>query len=344
MFFTPFDIELSFILCYIICMIKDLCFEIIQKCPNNCIFCSSSSNYQKSNIIDFATIQKTIDFFMSNGGIKEISLSGGEPLLHPNIIQIIKYCHNLNIFVTLYTSGIIKNKNIYYSDNIYFQKKILDQYNNRKFSEISLKMLQQLKLAGLDKIVFDMQAGEVDEYNLLMGTTNNFANLLKSMLNASKFNFQTSIHFVPNKINISQFKDILEIAELISIDELRILKFVPQGRGKENKFELQLDDEELQKFIKDCQEIKTKHTKLKIGIPLQQLNQHKCTAGFDKIDIRFDGQVLPCPAFKDTSEKLLREKGFKNINIYKNLEDFEFTPTVSRNSPLCEEINKERFF
>ena len=77
---------------------------------------------------------------------------------------------------------------------------------------------------------------------------------------------------------------------------------------------------------------------------MQQLNQHKCTAEFDKIDIRFDGQVLPCPAFKDTSEKLLREKGVKNINIYKNLEDFEFTPTVSRNSPLCEEINKERFF
>lgn len=77
-----------------------MCFEIIQKCPNNCIFCSSNSDFQKNNIIDFQTIKRTIDFFMANGGIKEISLSGGEPLLHPNIMQIISYCHHLGIFTT----------------------------------------------------------------------------------------------------------------------------------------------------------------------------------------------------------------------------------------------------
>lgn len=58
-------------------MINDLCFEIIQKCPNNCIFCSSNSNYQKENIIDYNTFTKTIDFFINHGGVKEISLSKG---------------------------------------------------------------------------------------------------------------------------------------------------------------------------------------------------------------------------------------------------------------------------
>lgn len=220
-------------------MIKDLCFEIIQKCPNNCIFCSSNSDFQKNNIIDFPTIKRTIDFFMANGGIKEISLSGGEPLLHPNIMRIISYCHSLNIYTTLYTSGIIENSNTEHSGNKYFQK-ILDQYNNRKFSEISLNMLHQLKQAGLDKIVFDMQASEVDEYNFLMGTENNFTNLLKSMLNVVKLNFKTSIHFVPNKVNINQFNDVVELAELAGINEVRLLKFVPQGRGRENKEVLQL--------------------------------------------------------------------------------------------------------
>ena len=66
---------------------------------------------------------------MANGGIQEISLSGGEPLLHPNIIDIVKYCHDLSIYTTLYTSGIVRNLNKEYSNNIYYQK-ILDQYNN----------------------------------------------------------------------------------------------------------------------------------------------------------------------------------------------------------------------
>lgn len=324
-------------------MIKDLCFEIIQRCPNKCIFCSSNSDYQKSNIIDFQTIKRTIDFFMANGGIKEISLSGGEPLLHPNIMQIISYCHSLGIYTTLYTSGIIEKSSADHSENKYYQR-ILDQYNDRKFSEIPLNILQQLKQAGLNKIVFDMQAAEVDEYNLLMGTKNNFTSLLKSMLNVGKFNFKTSIHFVPNKVNIYQFRDVVELAELAGINEVRLLKFVPQGRGRENKEILQLSDEELLLFIKDCQSIKTKNTKLKIGIPLQQQNSHKCTAGFDKIDIRFDGQILPCPAFKDTSKENLERKGFKSINIYKNLTDFKFLQGSARQTPLCEQINDERSF
>lgn len=321
-------------------MIKDLCFEIIQKCPNNCMFCSSKSSYQKDNIIDFTTIKRTIDFFVKNGGIKEISLSGGEPLLHPNIFEIIEYCHNYGIFTTVYTSGIVRNTSNALSANPHFEK-ILNQYNKKIFSEISIETFSKLNQAGLNKVVFDMQASEVDEYNALMGTKNNFTSLLKSMLNASKFNFATSIHFIPNKVNCHQFKDVFELAEIAGIEEVRVLKFVPQGRGRENKDILQLNNDELLEFLEKCSNIKSERTKLKIGIPLQNQNNHKCTAGFDKIDIRYDGQILPCPAFKDTEINLLKRKGFNDINIYRNLDEFKFIENASRVIPLCEQIYEE---
>ena len=34
-------------------MVKDLCFEVIEKCLNNCLFCSSNSNCDKKQIIEF---------------------------------------------------------------------------------------------------------------------------------------------------------------------------------------------------------------------------------------------------------------------------------------------------
>ena len=61
-------------------------------------------------------------------------------------------------------------------------------------------------------------------------------------------------------MNINQFNDVVELAELAGINEVRLLKFVPQGRGRENKEVLQLSNEELLMFIKDCQSIKTKKT------------------------------------------------------------------------------------
>lgn len=43
--------------------IKDLCFEIIEKCPNNCIFCSSRSDMSKCHQVDFETFKDVINFF-----------------------------------------------------------------------------------------------------------------------------------------------------------------------------------------------------------------------------------------------------------------------------------------
>ena len=45
-------------------MIKDLCFEIIQKCPNECIFCSSLASINKVTIIRFDTFKKTLDYIL----------------------------------------------------------------------------------------------------------------------------------------------------------------------------------------------------------------------------------------------------------------------------------------
>ena len=59
-------------------MVKDSCFEIIEKSLNNCKFCSSNSNCNKTQIIKFEDFKRVIDYFMIKGGIKELSLSGGE--------------------------------------------------------------------------------------------------------------------------------------------------------------------------------------------------------------------------------------------------------------------------
>lgn len=316
--------------------IKDLCFEIIQKCPNNCLFCSSESNFDKCNIVDFSTFKKTINHFISLGGIEEISFSGGEPMLHPNIYDMIEFCSKLGIKTTLYTSGIVTRTEHSQSDNQYIQR-ILNQLGN--FRDISIDEFKRLESCGLSKVVFDLQASEVDAYNELMGTRNNMPLLLKTILHASYCSFDKSIHFIPNKINASQIKDVLELTELAGISELRVLKFVPQGRGKQNRKDLQLSNDELLAFVKYAEQLTSDTTTIKIGIPLLSENQHICTAGYDKVVIRYDGQILPCPAFKDIDLKALEQKGFKSVNIFKNLEDYTITDS-SHKTPLCEQLNR----
>ena len=89
-------------------MLKDLCFEVIQTCPNKCKFCSSNSSQDKKKIISLEMFKKTIMHFVNSGGIEEISISGGEPLLHPNLFEMIEFCKSNGIRTVLFTSGIKK--------------------------------------------------------------------------------------------------------------------------------------------------------------------------------------------------------------------------------------------
>ena len=129
------------------------------------------------------------------------------------------------------------------------------------------------------------------------------------------------------------------MTELAGINELRVLKFVPQGRGRQNQKDLQLNNDELLDFVKYVEQLTSDTTTIKIGIPLLSENQHICTAGYDKVVIRYDGQILPCPAFKDIDLKVLEQKGFKSVNIFDNLQDYKITES-SHKTPLCEQLGR----
>ena len=62
-----------------------------------------------------------------------------------------------------------------------------------------------------------------------------------------------------------------------------------------------------------------------------------CTAGTEKLDIKFDGTVLPCPAFKEISVETMQRYGIRLWNIYEDLENV-VVPGGKRERPLCQEV------
>lgn len=343
-------------------MIKDLCFEILQTCPNNCLFCSSCAGMDKTSIIEFDVFKRTIDHFMNIGGIKEISLSGGEPFLHPNLFDMIKYCKDLGIRVVLFTSGVKRNSSLsenemnqlrnkleqYYSKvkdmsqelvHRYTNKQmsIYEQYNNKMFSAISKEEIEQLKKLGLDKIVFDFQGAERETYDYLMGS-NNFTLVAQSIIRATTIGLDTDVHFVPMKVNYKELPDLIEILNIAEIKNLSLLNFVPQGRGETNKDLLMMSVEETREFATIYESCKdTFKGTIRVGIPLMNDDKHKCTAGLDKLVVKYDGTLLPCPAFKEYDVEKLNKIGIKTPNIHTDLASI-VVHNGTRAYPLCKKL------
>ena len=141
--------------------------------------------------------------------------------------------------------------------------------------------------------------------------------------------------FIPTKINYKELEDIIEMLNVAEFDELSILNFVPQGRGKINEDLLSLSENEFKEFIEIFNRCKDKFKgNLRVGIHLQGEDTHKCAAGLSKLVIKYDGTVLPCAAFKEYDLKTLNSIGIKTPNIYENLEEVELH-SGTRKSPLC---------
>ena len=344
-------------------MLKDLCFEVIQTCPNNCKFCSSNSSQDKQTIITLEKFKQTVMYFINQGGIEELSISGGEPFLRPDLFDMVKFCKNNGIRTVVFTSG-IKRASAIPAEMIDYIKKKCEQdlqeieeqepWNERlkrnvkanydrwlapkAFEGITRQEFEKLKELGLDKIVFDWQAFEEATDNELMGRKGFITYLMDSLIRASSAGLNVDVHFIPMKPNYKQLPDIMECLEIAEVKNISILNFVPQGRGRENKNALMLNDEELKEFSTILNKAREQFTgNVRIGIPLNGRISHLCTAGTEKLDIKYDGTILPCPAFKEISAETMEKYGIRLHSIYEDLERV-VVPGGKRKMPLCKQI------
>ena len=127
----------------------DVSLEILQKCLNNCLHCSSNSCHNSKAILRLDTIKQIIDDIIYLGA-KRLCLSGGEPFLHPDIIEIVEYATQKGLILDVYSSGIV------------------GEYNLEK--SISKEMLWECKKRGLNRIMFNVQAADSVVYDAIMNT------------------------------------------------------------------------------------------------------------------------------------------------------------------------------
>lgn len=258
---------------------KDLSIEIIQKCPNNCLHCSSCSALTSQPVIAYAQICKVVDEFKNLGG-KRICLSGGEPFLHPNILDIISYITQAELEVNVYSCGI--------------------SLDNNECTPIGHNVFYKAKELGLTRIMFNLQSLHESVYDQIVNAKHRFPLVIKSIDQAIAVGLQTEIHFVPMKLNFQEIPDMVQFAANKGIDCVSFLKLVPHGRAITNAHEIDLTQAETIWVQNTLAELQTKFSCIRVGIPLSPIEHPvaHCHAISNKLYIKYDGRIFGCEAFK----------------------------------------------
>jgi MoaA/NifB/PqqE/SkfB family radical SAM enzyme len=277
-------------------MLKEISIEIIRKCPNNCVHCSSSSDEHGLEMLTYNKFVSVVDDAVTLGA-KIICLSGGEPFLHPDIIDMITYVYNKDVACYVYTSGIIFDTSM---------------------DLVSLSGDLLIPIVGkVSRLIFNVEAASSDTYDKVMGTTGCFEKMRQSVVTANSLSIITEAHFVPMKINVAEIEPTVILCKKLGISKISFLRLVAHGRAQINEDEIMLSDEEFLD-LKSRLEYLQNHSDvaIRIGVPLSVNDGcHKCEAAKGKLNIKYDGRVFPCEVFKN-DRAVFSLNGFQPESIY----------------------------
>lgn len=288
---------------------EQMTLEVTECCNLDCAFCYNDSSSKKRNFMEMDCFVKIIDKAKDNN--IAVHLSGGEPLTHPKIMEMLQYLVQKEVKFTLATNGILLTKEI-----INFLANFLDSY-----IQISL----------------DGATADIDDKIRQSGHYNQVISVMNS-LNEKGFKNGT-IKMVVNQLNYNQIEEYFSLAKRYNfMPEYTFL--IKSGRAKKNWEYLELSDElvlklrgEIRKLFKTNREyirmLKADSNFLDLYVKsISYTNE----CHFNKDDfrmfplIRFDGSVQPCQGLRQEEYCIgnLAKQDIKEILSTKNklLRDF----------------------
>lgn len=256
--------------------------EITDNCNLKCSHCRTSAIDVTKQIGDIKKEEKIIKTMIEND-IFVVNISGGEPLLHPRCVEIIKKLSSAGIHVGLSTNGILFPK---YAE---------------KLKQANLGFLQ-ISLDGPEEI-----------HNKFRNNPFAYQKAIKALKLAKKMDFKVQLNCVANVYNIDYLQHVYDFSNQEGI-EMHVRRFVPSGYGKENK-ELIPNYESHFKMLKILNRMQKKSaTKISIEAPLSHFIKEEktsnfigCSAGVTQLGVDKEGNAYPCIFFRKNIGNILNE-------------------------------------
>ena len=244
--------------------------ELTELCNQHCVFCYNSCQPITSDCPE--TLLKSL----SEAGVFEIILTGGEPSMHPRFFEVLHYATSLF-------------------------PRIMVQSNGIKFADVDF--FAQLSSYPIFCLNFSLHGPE-KTHEKLTGTKGGFRKTIAALRAASAAGIRTASNLVLTSLNAmpAVLEATVETLDDTGVREMTLTRFIPCGLGQ-SSLELALTQEEFSKAIDVLRGATSKRgisLLLANAIPSCQMPVHqrdlcnRCSFGFDKFYVDVHGNVLIC--------------------------------------------------
>lgn len=186
------------------CSIKHINIEITKKCNQKCFYCFNDSGYSKTQ--NELTVEQWKNSLteISCLNIKSVHITGGEPFLHPQIVEILNHSIDLGLETTILSNG----------------------FRIQKLAKDYPHLFNQIKTA---QISLDSMTPEIN--NARRGFPNAFEDAISAINTFINLNVPLEISTTVSKQNLSHLVDIGLFCKTIGASMI-IRPLISTGRAK----------------------------------------------------------------------------------------------------------------
>ncbi|MEL6048089.1 radical SAM/SPASM domain-containing protein [Methanothrix soehngenii] len=268
-----------------------IAWELTAACNLSCRYCRASASHEPDQgELDTDEAKRFVE---SIAPLKPmLILSGGEPLLRPDLFQIIRLAVSLGIRVSLASNGTLITSGL------------AEEIADSGVSRVSIS------LDGADATMHDHGRGQGSFERSIRGIEN-----LRG-----RVDFQ--INFTVTQKNQSELIRIFDLAEKLGAAALHIFFLVPTGRGREEDVITPVRQEEMLRQIEGEMDRRTLEVQVTCAPQYARLKKPGhgrgsggCLAGRRFVFVSRKGEVYPC-GYLPLRVGSVREKNF--IEIWEN--------------------------
>lgn len=250
--------------------------EITSKCNLKCKHCLQYSkdfslDENGRNELSLNAIKKIIREISEDKIVQEIWLSGGEPLMHKNIFEIINEINNFGIKVSLSTNGTL----------------------------ITYQTAKALYDAGIRYVHLSLDGACAYTHDSIRGMMGAFHKTLNALVLLHTYKIQTGVTFMVTNDSVNEIYKVIDLVKKYYVKTVSFYCIEPMGRG----INYQEDREKLMKkmieFEATCSH-KYKDIKIEIfrAVDTKQGGFLKGCSADEFLTISSDGKLWGCPWYR----------------------------------------------